>query len=931
MNQHIKPERQILLIEDSETQALLFQAMLEDAGMSVHRVASAEAAIEYLKGNRPSLAVVDYHLPGMQGNEFCRIVRDNSSTDSIPLLVLTDDSHADAERYVLDWGADDYVAKSKDIDFLLARIDLLLRRSNRGQELDESAFYKAQRVLVVDDSPTYLAFLEDELSRDGYRMFTANSGEAAVAEARRNHIDCAVIDLVMPGMDGIELCQQLVKLRKPGRSLPVLIVTAQGSKEKMMESLEVGADDYVEKSGDPTVLKARLRALMRRKMLQDEHQRIQDEIREKELELVRERAHGEAHMRAILDNAADGIVAVDTDGIIRTFNHAAERIFGYAADDAIGQDVGILMPENVALVANGDITLSSVHGEFASMVGAGTRAVDARRNDGTLFPAELSVGEIRIDDEHLYVGIIRDVTERQQAEAAIRAADEQLHLLLDSVGEGVFGIDTEGRTTFLNRSAQRMLQQAEDNLIGHCFHEVARPVVVDGAAPTEPDWMVTARTGEAREGVEHTFRRGDGGELPVLLSSRPVLKEGALVGAVVSFQDLSHSKDLEARLRQSQKMEAIGRLTGGVAHDFNNLLTVIMGNLQLLSRAFKDDEGAVKRIDKIMAASKSGAELTRRLLTFSRQQVLETAGVDINEMVREMEDLLHRTLGEEIVLKTSLCAEGCMGRTDRNQLEHALLNLCVNARDAMPDGGRLTIETRHIRVDEAYAATRAELNPGNYIEIAVSDTGTGIPPEILDKIFEPFFTTKDKNKGTGLGLASIFGFMKQSGGHVNVYSEVGLGSTFKLLVPVAADDARGNEAASDAVVEGGGEPRPATILVVEDEAGVRDIAVSILTGAGHTVIEAGSGPEGLKAIAEHPEIELVFSDVIMPGGMTGPDMAEKIRELRPGIPVLFASGYAEQALADREERIRNAKFIAKPYDADELSDRIAALLEPAGA
>ncbi len=230
---------------------------------------------------------------------------------------------------MLDCGADDYVAKSRDSDILLARIDLLLRRAQkRSSAIDEMSFYKAQRVLLVDDSPTYLAFLEDELGRDGYRLFLAKSGEEAVQVARQNHIDCAVIDLVMPGMDGIALCRELVKMRKPGRSLPVLIVTAQGSKEKMMESLEVGADDYVEKSHDPTVLKARLRALLRRKMLQDEHQRIQDEIRDKELELIRERAHGEAHMRAILDNAADGIVTIGTDGLIRTFNKAAERIFG---------------------------------------------------------------------------------------------------------------------------------------------------------------------------------------------------------------------------------------------------------------------------------------------------------------------------------------------------------------------------------------------------------------------------------------------------------------------------------------------------------------------------------------------------------------------------------------------------------------------------
>ena len=917
MNEMVRSDRSVLLIEDSDTQALLVGEMLADAGMAVHRVPTAEAGLEYLQANRPSLAVVDYHLPGMQGNEFCRAIRDNRATETIPLLILTDDTQSDAEKYVLDCGADDYVAKSRDSDILLARIDLLLRRvQKRSSEIDEMSFYRAQRVLLVDDSPTYLAFLEDELGRDGYHLFLAKSGEEAVQVARQNHIDCAVIDLVMPGMDGIALCRELVKMRKPGRSLPVLIVTAQGSKERMMELLEVGADDYVEKSHDPTVLKARLRALLRRKMLQDEHQRIQDEIRDKELELIRERAHGEAHVRAIVDNAANGIVTIGDDKLIRTFNKAAESIFGRSAEEVIGHDVAILLPEQGS--AAGD----PVDLRDPRFVGRGQHETTARRADGSLFPAEFSVSEFATADERLYIGIIRDVTERHRAEAALRAADEQIHLLLDSVGEGVYGVDRDGRITFVNRSAMEMLDRDEGDLIGLSFDSVAR----NGRSGAQAVCVATARTGESKDGIEDVFCRRDGSELPVQLTSRPVRKDGELVGAVVSFQDMSHSKDLEARLRQAQKMEAIGRLTGGVAHDFNNLLTVIMGNLQLLGRTLGDNSAAATRIDKIMAAAKSGADLTRRLLTFSRQQVLETTAVDINELVADLGDMLRRTMGETITIATALNARPSLGRTDRNQLEHALLNLCVNARDAMKGNGRLSIETRCITFDEAYAATRNEVGAGRYIEIAVSDTGSGIAPEIMDKIFEPFFTTKPKGEGTGLGLATIFGFMKQSGGHVSVYSEVGHGATFKLYVAEAEST---DAAAPEEMVETdhAAADGAATILVVEDEAGVREIAVSILAEAGYTIIEAHNGPAGVAAFAEHPEIDLVFSDVIMPGGMTGPQMVEAIRKQRPEIPVLFASGYAEQALKDRETLIPQSKFIAKPYDAAELPRRVGSLLE----
>ena len=783
-------------------------------------------------------------------------------------------------------------------------------------------------MLLVDDSPTYLAFLEAELAGEGYGLLTATGGDAAIEVARQNNVDCAVVDLIMPGMDGIELCRQLIRMRKPGRSLPVLIVTAQGSKEKMMESLEVGADDYVEKSGDATVLKARLRALLRRKMLQDEHQRIRDEIHDKELELVRERTRNEAHLRAILDNAADGVVVIDARGSIRTFNKAAETIFGCSTEDAVGQNVSMLMPSEIAAVHDGHIARYLAHPDHPMLVGLGSKEVCAKRRDGSLFPAEFSVGEIKADGEHLFVGIIRDVTERRRAEEALRAADQQIHLLLDSIGDGVYGVDLKGRTTLVNRSAAEMLGFAEDELLDQSAHDKFHHTRPDGSPyPAEECAnLVTIRNGEAKEGVEDLFWKKDGSQLPVRLSSRPVRKDGELVGAVVTFQDLSQTKDMEAQLRQAQKMEAVGRLTGGVAHDFNNLLTVIMGNVQLLGRMMNGDEKANARLDKIMGAAKSGAELTRRLLTFSRQQVLETGTVDISELVTDMEDMLRRTVSESIVVTTAVSDKPCLGRTDRNQLEHALLNLCVNARDAMPDGGCLTIQTKPTQLSAAYAAMHSEVRPGDYVEIAVSDTGTGIAPEIMDKIFEPFFTTKEKGKGTGLGLSSIFGFMKQSGGHVSVYSELGHGTTFRLYIPAAEGVAETAEDADRPASRSNG-THNATLLVVEDDDGVRDIAVSKLSEAGYQVVEACNGPTGLQTFVDHPEIEMVFSDVIMPGGMTGPQMMELIRKQRPEIPVLFASGYAEDALRERNGWLEGSKFIAKPYDMAELLTTVETLLE----
>lgn len=417
----------VLLIEDSNTQAVLLTETLIEAGYAVHRVANAEDGLEYLQSHRPDLAIVDYHLPGMQGSEFCRVIRDSIATD-MPLLALTDESSSQTEGYLLDHGADDYVAKSQDSDILLARIDLLLRRTHKSAPapIDETAFYKAQRVLLVDDSPTYLAFLEHELQRDGYRIMAAESGEAAIELTRQNPIDCAVIDLVMPGMDGIAVCRKLLEMCAPGQSLPVLIVTAQGSKEKMIESLEVGADDYVEKSNDATILKARLRALLRRKLMQEEHDRIQTEIRNKEFELVQERARNEAHLRAILDNAADCVIATDDRGQITTFNKSAEQVFGYAAAEAIGRNVALLIPHETAGEHGSCLSRYLMTETSSKLTGPGPREVAAKRRDGSQFPAELSVGEIKTESEHQFVGILRDISVRKEAE-------EQILLYIDKL------------------------------------------------------------------------------------------------------------------------------------------------------------------------------------------------------------------------------------------------------------------------------------------------------------------------------------------------------------------------------------------------------------------------------------------------------------------------------------------------------------------
>jgi CheY-like chemotaxis protein len=372
-------------------------------------------------------------------------------------------------------------------------------------------------------------------------------------------------------------------------------------------------------------------------------------------------------------------------------------------------------------------------------------------------------------------------------------------------------------------------------------------------------------------------------------------------------------------------MEAIGQLTGGVAHDFNNLLTVILGNLDNLQRHLPDNAEAQHMVAAITRASSRAATLTHRLLAFARRQPLEPKPVEVNRLVAGMSDLLRRSLGEGIVIDTVLA--GGLWRTlaDPYQLESALLNLAVNARDAMPSGGRLTIETSNTLLDENYAAANEDVRPGQYVLVAVSDTGTGMAKDVMERAFEPFFTTKEVGQGTGLGLSQVYGFVKQSGGHVKIYTEPGEGTTVKLYLPRLA----GAEAESDVIAEAA--PLPAsvpgeTVLVVEDDPDVRAYGADILRGLGYRVIEAPSGPAALRVVEEEPELRLLFTDVGLPGGYNGRQLADEARRRRPDLKVLFTTGYARNAIVHQGRLDPGVALIAKPFTAASLGAKVRQVL-----
>jgi PAS domain S-box-containing protein len=424
------------------------------------------------------------------------------------------------------------------------------------------------------------------------------------------------------------------------------------------------------------------------------------------------------------------------------------------------------------------------------------------------------------------------------------------------------------------------------------------------------------------------LNRRKNGELFWELASIAPVKEGETITNFVAVkEDITDRKETEEQLRQSQKMQAVGQLTGGIAHDFNNLLAIIMGNLQLLEMRVGDDPKARDYLDDALWSARRGGELTRRLLAFARKQPLKPAVIDLNNVVRDMTELLRRTLEGNVHIEELLAPDLWQAVADRGELERAVVNLAVNARDAMQGAGTLTLETRNALLDEDYAEQFEEVKPGEYVLLAVTDTGTGMGPETMQHVFEPFFTTKEVGKGSGLGLSMVYGFVKQSGGHISIYSRIGHGTSVKLYLPRAAtSDEQPKNTTRDVSSEG---LDGKVVLVVEDEAKLRKVAVKMLKRLNLRTLQAETAKDALELLADTP-VDVLFTDIELPGGMNGTELAEAAHDLDPNIKVLFTTGYAREAVLHDHWAEENVPWLLKPYSHQELGSKLKALLVPVG-
>jgi PAS domain S-box-containing protein len=933
-NQEVRPTptrvQRVLLVDDDPVQLKLHRLQLEERGFVVRTAMDAAQALGVARDETPDAIVSDLIMPGMDGMDLCRTIRHDPELAHVPFILTTASGSSVEEgdcTLAEGAGVNAFVPRTPDLDQVLEALTSSLAAgapppqatATATMDLTERKTKIAARVMRELE---HQASLNQSLTRE-LAMKTAQLGiMTAVADvmARSADLDSMLHEVLAKTLDAAGVSIGAIYLSN-GTSKTNLacqigypVSTAAHFDDVLSDVLSTGTPTQVRSSafGDPGLftllplvvggdrLGVLCLASAQRHLGRDwlrmagivASQIAQSIALTRSVGRTRE---SEQRFRAVSTNAPVGIFECDATGRLRYANQQCHHLFGRAT-----------------------IWLDAVYPEDRAAVGMRWRdAIQAGRDFAVECRFGASDGPVRWGAARVVggFGTIADVTDKKVAEEALRQNLELLHAVTEGTADLIVAKDLAGRYLMANSAAAQVFGYHQSAITGRTDGELFSPEIAQGIRAADYD---VALTGETKV-YEETFASHP------YLSSKGVLRapDQSVTGTFSISRDMTEHKALETQLRQAQKMEAVGRLAGGVAHDFNNMLTAIMSYAELLQADLPDDVAVQENLDEIRQAARRAAGLTSQLLAFSRQQVLEPRVLNANEVVTGLEKMLRRIIGEDVDLVTKLAPTLGHVRADPGQLEQALLNLVINARDAMPGGGRLVIETAEAELDEEYNADHGIEGVGPYVMIAITDSGQGMDKATQARIFDPFFTTKEQGKGTGLGLSTVYGIVKQSGGFVWVYSEPGHGATFKVYLP-RVDAAVEVPVAPTTVRTTGGRE---TVLVVEDEEALRRVAERILIRDGYTVHAASSGEEALALAKSSPRpIDLIATDVVMPG-LGGRDLVRRLLAIHPDAKVLFMSGYTDDAVLRHGIPEPGTAFLQKPFSGLALTHKIREILD----
>lgn len=972
----------VLAVEDSPTQAAVLHAALEAGGYSVTEARSGEEALDAFEAGTFDVVLSDVVMPGtVDGYELCRRVK--AAHPQVPVILLTSLSDPFDIIRGLEAGADNFLTKPYTAEHLLERLGVLLatRRSRtRGrihagvsvQFMDREFVITSEREQILDLLVTTfedavrqnheLRLREEEISRSGERL--AGMYDLAVAlnhgTTEQQALDTALDGAVrLPRVRAawISLREGESGFRLGGaRNMPAELsgpgalegdcrcrrMLLAGELDSVTNILECERIAHAGAAGDAVRYHASvplhcggevigvMNLLSEDEGLFDEDDRtilygigsqigfaierarMWERLEARVEERTRELRESEGRFRTLVTEVSDGFFVTDAHGVFTFVNPALARIHGF-------QDPAELEGHAFADYLRPDARAELLATFRASVEGGAAPPLVTTpilRPDGTEAVAEIRPTPVFEDGRVVGTrGVVRDVTDRVRAEEKLRLS----HSILRRIGNLVLVLDSGARVVYVSPSVEPLLGYTVEEVLGEGWWGLPW-------AEVEERERIRSTLGKMAPHSalgERLLRSRDGSERWMLFeeSTGP---DGLLIRV---GHDVTERRRLQEEFLQAQKMEAVGRLAGGIAHDFNNVLTSILITTELLLPGLTDDDPAKADVQTIRGSAKRAAALTQQLLAFSRKQVLKPKVVSLNDLIEGVEPMLRSLLEEDIAIEPSLAPDLGNVEMDPSQMEQVIMNLAVNARDALPRGGRIVIETRNVDLNGEYVRTHSEAQPGPHVLLSVTDNGMGMDPDVMEHIFEPFFTTKGAGKGTGLGLATVHGIVKQSGGHIWVYSEPGRGTTFKIYLPRVQAEIEGPVSVSPRGAEATGTE---TIFLVEDDDGVRRAAVRVLRRAGYQVIAADGGVEALAAFEAHQgPLDLLITDVVMPG-MTGPEVAQRLRETSPGLRVLFVSGYSDEVIARQGLVGPGENYLEKPFVVDALLSRVREVLDEEG-